>query len=307
MRDPRREEKAVPEAGGLWAVDRLLLAALAVLAVLTGTFHPEPARCLLVFGALALFLWAAARLDPRSRAGDALHAFAPLVVVVGVFETVGFVVGVVNPVRWDAFFSALDLRLFGGLVAAWRGAFGRPSWLSDVMSAFYFSYYVVPPAMAIALYARGRREDFDRLIFGLQVTLLLSYAGYFLFPTSGPRVGLPEAGPLLGGGPLSQALRVFLHSCEFNAFDAFPSGHTAASLVFLAYGWRMFPRWRLPLALTVVCIVFSTVYLSHHYVVDLIAGAAVAALSLAAMPLVHRAFGFVPGPWRIPAKDTLPS
>jgi hypothetical protein len=34
------------------------------------------------------------------------------------------------------------------------------------------------------------------------------------------------------------------------------------------------------------------VYLSHHYVIDLFAGALVAAASLAVMPLVHRAFGF---------------
>jgi len=296
--------RSAPENGRLWAVDRLLLSALAACFVLAGTFHPHPLPFLLVFAALALFLWASAMLGPRSRAGDALHAFAPLVVVVGIFETVGFVVGAANPARWDGFFAALDLRLFGSLIAAWRGALGRPPWLCDVLSAFYFSYYIVPTIMAVVLYAGGRREDFDRLVFGLQVTLLASYAGYFFFPTTGPRVPIEQAGAVLGGGAVSQAVRLFIHSCEFNSYDAFPSGHTAASLVFLVYGWRMLPRWRLPLTITVIAIIFSTVYLSHHYVVDLFAGAAVALLSMAAMPLIRRAFGFAPSTW-VPTKETL--
>jgi membrane-associated phospholipid phosphatase len=306
MREPERAARAVPEAVGLWAVDRLLLWALAALAALAGTFHPHPIPFLLVFAALALFLWASAKLGPRSRAGDALHAFAPLVVIVGIFETVGFVIGVTNPVRWDSFFAGLDARLFGSLVPAWRNAFGRPTWLSDVLSAFYVSYYVVPTAMAMVLYLRNRREDFDRLVFALQATLIASYVGYFIFPTSGPRIPIDQARIALGGGAVSQGVRLFIRACELNNFDAFPSGHTAVSIVFLVYGWRMLPRWRVPLAVTVSAIIFSTVYLSHHYVIDLFAGAALAVLSLAAMPLIRRVFGFAASPW-VPAKESLPS
>lgn len=302
---PEREMAGKPahQGGGLWAVDRLLLLTLAALGAVAGAFHPHPLPLILVFGALALFMWAAARLGPRSRAGDALHAFAPLVVIIGIFETVGFVVGATNRARWDPFFVALDARLFGSLVPAWRNALGRPAWLSDVLSIFYVSYYFVPTAMAVVLYVNDRRDDFDRFVFGLQVTLILSYVGYFLFPTSGPRVPIEEAQAMLGGGAVSASVRLFLHVSELNALDAFPSGHTAISLVFLAYGWRMLPRWRVALATVVAGIVFSTVYLSHHYVIDLFAGALVAAASLAVMPLVHRAFGFAASSW-LPAKGS---
>jgi membrane-associated phospholipid phosphatase len=73
-----------------------------------------------------------------------------------------------------------------------------------------------------------------------------------------------------------------LHMVERNLLDAFPSGHTAISLVCLTLGWRLFPRWRSVLIAATVGILFSTVYLSLHYVTDLIAGAVLAA----AMPLV---------------------
>lgn len=303
MQEP---DKVMSGAEGLWAVDRLLLWSIAILAALAATFVPEPGGILLVHGSLALSIWVLAKLGPRSRLADALHAFAPFVVIIAMFETIGFVVAEVNPNRWDAFFAQLDSRLFGSLVPAWRSAFGRPGWFSDILSAFYFSYYVIPPAMGLALFLKGRRHDFDRLAFTLQVALLASYTGYFFFPTSGPRVSLEDARTLLGGGLVSEAVRLFLHSCEVNLYDAFPSGHTAASLIFVICGWRMLPRWRALLTLSVAGIIFSTVYLSHHYIIDLFAGLAVAIFTLAVTPFLERLFGLTVRPWA-PAEESLPT
>ncbi|HTT71118.1 MAG TPA: phosphatase PAP2 family protein, partial [Anaeromyxobacteraceae bacterium] len=234
---------------------------------------------------------------PRSRVGDVLHAFAPLVVIVAIFETVGFLVGAANPARWDATFAALDVRLFGALVPLWHNALGRPDWFTDLLSIAYMAYYLVPAIMGVALYAGGRREEFDRFVFALQATFIASYVCYFLFPTAGPRVPLAEAQQALGGGWVSRVVRLFLDNCELNAYDAFPSGHTAIAVVFLAYGWNFLPRWRIPLAITVVGIIFSTVYLSHHYIVDLFAGTLLALGMLGCMPFLQRAFGFTASSW----------
>jgi len=70
--------------------------------------------------------------------------------------------------------------------------------------------------------------------------------------------------------------------------DAFPSGHTTVSLVYLACGWRLFPRWRGALVVVVAGIVFSTVYLSLHYVIDVVAGVALAALLPPVLPVLRR-------------------
>ena len=73
--------------------------------------------------------------------------------------------------------------------------------------------------------------------------------------------------------------------------DAFPSEHTLVSLLILGYGWRLLPRWRLPLSLLVGAILFSTVYLSYHYVVDVVAGALGARPLAWAMPSIGRLCG----------------
>lgn len=274
--------------GALSPVDRLLLGALAALAVTAGVVHPAPLPFLALYGALAVFVVAAARRAPRSRAAEALHVFGPLAVLVAVYQTVGFVVAAATPTRWDGALAAIDARALGPLVAAWRGALGRPPWLTDLLSLFYVSYYLVPLAMAIALHRRGERDAVERFAFALQLTLLLTYTGYFLFPAAGPRVPAAEAQAALGGGAASRAVRAFLYTCELNRLDAFPSGHTAVALVFAALGWRLLPAWRAPVAAVAAGIVVSTVYLSHHYAIDVVAGALVAAGALAAAePLRH--------------------
>ncbi len=272
----------------LLPADRLMLGTLGAMAAVALVSHPEPARFLLLFALLAAFTLAVARLAPHVRAGEAVHAFAPMVVLIGVYETVGFLVAVANPVRWDGVFAAADATLFGPLVPAWRALLGRPPWLCDLLSLCYVSYYPIPVAIGAALYASGRRRDFDRFVLALLVTFLACYAGYFLFPTSGPRVPPEEAQAVLGGGALSALVRSFISTAELNGLDAFPSGHTAVSLVFLVYGWRLLPRWRAPLALLAGGIVYSTVFLSHHYLVDVVAGGLLAAGVLRAMPRLER-------------------
>ena len=53
---------------------------------------------------------------------------------------------------------------------------------------------------------------------------------------------------------------------------AFPSLHTAASLVALVYAWRFARRWFYVLLPFVLGLWVSTIYLRHHYFVDLLAG-----------------------------------
>ncbi len=275
----------------LKAVDRMMLAFLALLALTAAARHPRPAPFLGAFAVLAGGLLLASALRDRFAAARAIHDFYPLPAVIAIFNLAGPLVAVANPARWDQYFAAMDRRLFGPLVPAWHSALGRPAWLTDVASLVYLSYYLIPVVMAVALYVRGRCTEFECAAFGFISTLFVSYVGYFLFPTTGPRLPVGAEAEALGGGAVSAGVLSFMHFVELNKLDAFPSGHTALSLVFLAYGWRLFPRWRALLVALVAGIIFSTVYLYWHYVVDLVAGALQALAMTALVPALRRAFG----------------
>lgn len=265
------------------ASDRLLAGFALALGVLAAIFVPAPQRVIAGCGAITVAILAAARLRGRLRL---LHDFLPVAVLAVLVNLCGPVIAHVNPWRWDAELAAADARLFGRLAPAWMHLAGRPGWLTDAASLAYASYYVLPIAVAGVIWLR-KRDQFDRFVFAMTTVLLLSYTAYFAAPAAGPRVPEALAPALLGGGAISAALRAFLAVAERNQLDAFPSGHTAASLVMLAQSWPHLPRMRIPLAAAVAAIVFSTVYLSLHYVVDVAAGAALAGVLLAALPALR--------------------
>ncbi|MFL5357264.1 phosphatase PAP2 family protein [Archangium sp.] len=277
--------------GRLLPVDRLLLGSIALLLVLGACFLPGPLPFLGILVATAALLIGAATWSERSRVGRVLHAFIALPVVGILFTVIGPLIAIINPWRWDALWQALDRGIFGNLAWYWHHALGRPTWLTDLAYLLYVSYYVLPVVLAAALYAQHRREEFERLVFTTVATFLLSYVGYFLFPTLGPRIPPELADEALGGGAISRAIRAFLLYGERNLLNAFPSAHTAVSLVLLGLGWRAFPRLRVPLTLHVGAIVFTTVYLSFHYVVDLVAGVGLALMMNVLVPVLRRLCG----------------
>lgn len=282
----------------LQAVDRLLLAFLAALSAVAAVTHPQPTPILASSAAVAGAVLLGAAFGAREGWGRVIHGFAPLPIIISIFNLCGPVIEHANPARWDAALAELDEQLFGSLVGSWRNALGRPALLTDLASIAYASYYVIPFTMAVLLWRQRRRGEFDHLVFTMVGTLLASYASYFLFPALGPRVPHALEAEVLGGGRVSAAVRAFVALSEGNRLDAFPSAHTALSLVFLVEGFRFFPRWRwrVPLAVAVSAIVFSTVYLSWHYIIDIVAGAAFAVLALVViLPLLRWTFGFADG------------
>ncbi len=256
----------------------MMLAFIAFLALVAVAVDPEPVHVLVLLGIMAGAFGVAAAWGRRSDLGRVAHAFLPLPIVVTIFNVAGPLIGELNPLRFDATMAGIDASWFGPLVPAWRNLLGRPNWLTDGASLFYVSYYFIPFGMCIVLWVQHRWKDYDDLAFGLITTLLMSYLGYFLVPTTGPRVPHELEVQVLGGGTFAARVRDFLRAAEVNQLDAFPSGHTALSLVYLGYGWKMFPSWkvRIPLAVSVVGIIFATVYLSLHYAIDLVAGALLA-------------------------------
>ncbi len=244
----------------------------------------------LAFAVLAGTTAFLARAGPPHGAAALVRDFFPVAVVLVTYMLLEPAIEGVNPRRWDAVFAGLDDRYLAGLVRAWRGALGRASWLTDASYVAYVSYYAFPIVAASLVRARGQ-GPFERAVFLVLLSFYASFAGYFLFPTAGPRVSPQDEVRLLGGGAVSDAVRAFLRTAERTRLDAFPSGHTAVALASAAACARAFPRLAAPFAVWAGAVVFSTVYVHVHYAVDVVAGAALAALATAFAGRLARAVG----------------
>lgn len=277
---------AMKSSERLTALALLLLSAVAALSGAAGA----GAR-VLAFGAMLGAVWLLAR--ARDEAGPLawLRGFAPVAVVLGAFLLLQPLVEAANPDRLDAALAAFDARWLAPVVQAWRGALGRPTWFTDLVYAAYGSFYLLPLSVAVAARVGRGAGGLERVAFPVLLTFYLSYLGYFLWPASGPRVPRAEEAAVLGGGAVAAAVRGFLHAAEATTLDAFPSGHTAVSLVSAVVGARLFPRAAPWLAAWAALVVFSTVYIAVHYVADVLAGAALAWLALAVSPRAARWLG----------------
>jgi membrane-associated phospholipid phosphatase len=121
--------------------------------------------------------------------------------------------------------------------------------------------------------------------------LFVSYLGYIAVPALGPRFFLSPDSVKPFGGTGVGAIRSLLDRIEGVTRDCFPSGHTELTLLVLFCAYRFHKKTFYVLLPIGFALIFSTVYLRYHYVIDVIAGAATAfALALAA-DLLHEVLG----------------
>jgi membrane-associated phospholipid phosphatase len=159
--------------------------------------------------------------------------------------------------------------------------------LTEVLQIVYGTFFFLPIILGIELLLENKDEEFlfeaTAVIFGF----FLSYLGYIVIPAIGPRFTLHDfhmnniempglfmtnylreivnSGESIPAGTLNPAL----HAQR----DCFPSGHTLITLVVMYLSVRYKACTRYFLIPSGTLLIFSTVYLRYHYVIDLIAGA----------------------------------
>jgi membrane-associated phospholipid phosphatase len=203
---------------------------------------------------------------------------------------------------FDDWLIGADRWLLGADPTVWLARFAHPI-VTEILQPAYASFYLLPLAVAVEMYAGERKWRFRQWAFVCGSGFFLSYAGYLVLPAVGPRFTLHELEATareLPGLWLTPALRAFIdaggmvpvgaaagEALRLAPRDAFPSGHTLVTLLSIAWAWRYRLRVRWVVTVVGLLLVLSTVYLRYHYVVDVLAGAALAVLCLAVAPALH--------------------
>jgi membrane-associated phospholipid phosphatase len=252
--------------------------------------------------AIALLLAATVPLLDRSRdwlserprlagAAEFYRTMLPFLLCIAVYTNLHDTVRFVNPHDIHQHLVAIEQWLFGGQPVVWAEAYITPG-RTEILSTFYSAFFLIAPSAVIVLWASGKRAAARQTLLGVILCFYTGYLLYVIFPAAPPRLYLESLGMFsvnLRGGAITNFQNSLIEMMPNHASRAaFPSLHAAVCFVTIAYAWR-FCRWYVPVLLLMTTgLLVSTVYLRHHYVVDLIAGAALLPWVLWATPRFDR-------------------
>ncbi|MGE5172483.1 MAG: phosphatase PAP2 family protein [Betaproteobacteria bacterium] len=218
-----------------------------------------------------------------------LHTFLTVVTILIIFNSLGDII----PDLWrrrtfDNVLIRIDHSLFGVHPTVFMERLINPV-LTAVLQFAYISYYFIPISLGVVLIAKGKYDEFEDALFGIVLCFYLSYIGYLLVPAVGPRFTLNHLQTAdLQATPFIKAIQETLNGWEHNKTDAFPSGHTAVALMTFYYSRKCREKALFGILLPVVsALIFSTVYLRYHYVVDVIAGIGLTLLTIYLTPKLY--------------------
>ena len=223
------------------------------------------------------------------RLRELTFTFSPVLFIVLIYESLGDLIHHLHP-DIDPALIRIDQYLFGVQPTLWMERWIAP-WLTDLLSLAYLSYYFLPVILIIVLYLK-KIPGLYLALFILSLGYYVSFAGYILFPAVGPRYAMTSLYTVpLEGSFITDWVRDGLYAIQYNKRDCMPSGHTQLALTVLYLAYR-YEKVLFYIFLPAVCgLILATVYLRYHYVIDLIAGAGIAAGTLIIGPRLYHWWG----------------
>jgi membrane-associated phospholipid phosphatase len=285
----------------LYPTDKLFVAFWGLLAILSMLFyHRIPFWPAMVIANLAaiLFVLMLARFADISSSGALrwIHDWAAFPMVIFTYKLIYYLV---PPIRqgkdYDSLLIAIDHWLFRVNPTQWLAQYSSP-FLTEALQISYSVFYAFFVAIGIELYLKKEYGIFKYFSLTIVYGFFLSYLAYFLLPAVGPRFTLHDFSKIdleLPGLFATPALRWFVNIFESiqpgmnNSVahaaaqrDVFPSGHTMMTLLVIVMSWKNKLKVGPYILAAGILLIFATVYLRYHYVIDVAAGALLAILCL---------------------------
>ena len=219
------------------------------------------------------------RTEFRSRSIAALPFFLILGAVLAFNARYRMVLGRIS--EWIGFeITHLIVRLEGQAVVHFHNFVGGEWAIIFFTFMYVYGYVFLLVFPLIAYYFMPDLDLLKALTMAYTINYLVGSIFYTLFIAFGPRNRFPE---LFGETMHTYYPQLSLLTTQVNEFtNVFPSLHTSLSATVMIFAWyshSYYRRWT-PIALFIgTCVIISTMYLAQHWVVDVIAGIALAAVS----------------------------
>lgn len=217
-----------------------------------------------------------------------------------IYTNIQAFIRVIHSRDYDNIFIEWDYAIFGVNPTEWIMNLENPL-LTEYLQFCYFLFYLIPMILAIDLVLKNKKTELYIFSRAIVFSFLLSYLLYLLMPAIGPRFTVHSFASLnleLPGLWLSEYFREFINTgggiivpnidpaLQVNR-DCMPSGHTWVTLVVMIFGFKFSSRLKWLLFVMGTSLIFSTVYLRYHYVVDILVGVVFALFSIWIEPKIR--------------------
>ncbi|MFC2085039.1 phosphatase PAP2 family protein [Bacteroidota bacterium] len=201
------------------------------------------------------------------------------------FKEIFFMLKPIRQIDYDEILINIDRFIFSTDPTYALFSISNP-YLTELLQIVYATFFFLPIILGIELLLTNKEKEFHYTTFCIMLGFFLSYIGYFLVPAIGPRFTLHEFAATnneLPGLFLTNYLREIVNlgesipsgtidPAEIVQRDVFPSGHTQMTLLVMYLSLKFKAKTRYFFIPNGTLLIFSTVYLRYHYVIDLIAG-----------------------------------
>lgn len=243
---------------------------------------------LLQFLPLVFFLGAIPVLAVLGSSKGLAKSWLPFVSILLSYEALAGIVGSYASSKVVFSLYPIDRFLWGFNVTGWvQSTFYSP--LATQIASFFYTLHFPLVVVTSATLWYFNRQLFGRYTAAMIITSYAALVTFILLPTAPPwyqdvAVNLYQS---TGSSVLPNALSSAISMIESDQFAAFPSLHTAYAIIFSFFMIKLDRRLAFVAIPVTGGIMFSTLYLGQHYLIDLIAGAAYALIPCVLVGRLH--------------------
>lgn len=199
---------------------------------------------------------------------------APFIFAIAIYTNLHDTIHFVNPNDVHFQLNAIDEWMFGVSPTVWAEKFYHPK-VTDWLSFAYMNYFWITVILVMFMYYRDEHRQFRTVMLTMMLCYYGGYLLYILLPAAPPRLALADLYSInifKGTSLITDSARKVVNISASSARGAFPSLHCTITFLTLGMAWRFHKLlfWIfLPIGISLIV---ATVYLRHHYIVDIYAG-----------------------------------